>query len=94
MTILDQLLSELHEAKGPVSNTELARRLDVSPSALDGMMSVLVSAGRLVGDDGGSEGDFLACSGTACGTTCVGIDDCAFIVSPPRTHHLVIQSAR
>ena len=94
MTILDQLLSELHEARGPVSNTELARRLDVSPSALDGMMFVLVSAGRLVGDDGGFEGDFLACSGTACGTTCVGIDECAFIVATPRTHHLAIQSAR
>ena len=93
MTILDRLLYEVSGARGPISTTELGRRLGVSPSALDGMVSVLVRQGKLVGDDSASGGDVLACSGTACGTVCVGIDDCAFIASIPTSHRLVIQSA-
>ena len=88
MTILDRLLDELRAAKGPISAVELARRLDVSPSALDGMVSVLVSTGRLAGDQ--IQSDTFACSGLACGTTCVGIDECAFVVSVPTTVALVV----
>lgn len=86
MTILDRLLDELRAARGPISTTDLARRLEVSGSTLDGMMSVLVETGQLRGDE--PDGDTYACSGVACGTTCVGLDDCAFIVSAPTTVHL------
>ena len=92
MTILDRLLHELRSAKGPISNADLARRLDVAPSALDMMISVLASKGKLVGDTDSAAGEAMACSGVACGTTCVGIDNCAFVVSVPQTHRLVISS--
>ena len=87
MTILDHLLDELRAAKGPISTTDLARRLEVSESTLDGMISVLVATGQLKGDE--PSGDTYACSGVACGTKCVGLDECAFIVSVPTTVHLV-----
>ena len=88
MTILDRLLDELRAAKGPISSVELARRLDVSTAALDGMVSVLVSTRRLAGDP--AQSDTIACSGLACGTACVGIDECAFVVSVPTTVTLVV----
>lgn len=89
MTILDHLLAELRTAKGPISTSDLARRLEVSESALDGMMSVLIATGQLKGDE--SQGDTYACSSVACGTTCVGLDDCTFIVSVPSTVALVLE---
>ena len=91
MTILDRLLDEVRAAKGPIRASDLARRLDVSESALDGMVSVLVTNGRLSGSEVESGDEMVACSGIACGTSCVGLDDCAFIVSVPQTHHLVIE---
>ncbi len=94
MTILDRLLDELQSAKGPIGSSELARRLDVAPSALDGMVSVLVANGRLRGDADPTQAETVACSGLACGTACVGLDECAFIVSVPQTHRLVIGSAK
>ena len=93
MTILDRLLDEVSEARGPISTAELGRRLAVSPSALEGMVSVLARQGKLVRDASVADGDVLACSGSLCGATCVGLDDCAFIASVPTTHRLVIQSA-
>ena len=89
MTILDHLLAELRTAKGPISTSDLARRLEVSESALDGMMAVLIATGQLSGDE--PQGDTYACSGVACGTTCVGLEDCAFIVSVPTTVALVVE---
>ena len=89
MTILDRLLDELRAAKGPISTRDLARRLEVSESALDGMMSVLVATGRLKGEE--SQGDTYACSGVACGTNCVGLDDCVFVVSVPTAVRLVLE---
>lgn len=89
MTILDHLLAELRTAKGPISTSDLARRLEVSESALDGMMAVLIATGQLRGDE--PRGDTYACSGVACGTKCVGLEDCAFIVSVPTTVALVVE---
>ena len=93
MTILDRLLDEVASARGPISTAELGRRLDVSPSALDGMISVLVRRGKLVGDEAGADGAVVACSGTACGASCVGLEDCVFVASVPTAHRLVIQPA-
>ena len=91
MTILDRLIHEVEAARGPITSKEIARRIGVSGSTLDGMVSVLVATGRLAGNAGpGTEP--IACSGVACGTSCVGIDDCAFIVAVPQSHQLVIGS--
>jgi hypothetical protein len=92
MTILDELVAEIRHARGPVRSKDLADRLGIAPSALDGMLTVLVANGTLATGTATS-GDAIACSGAACGATCVGADECAFTVSVPSTHHLVIGSA-
>ena len=91
MTILDQLLAEIHRTRGPVRSKDLADRLGIAPSALDGMLAVLVANGTLATGSAASS-DAIACSGAACGATCVGTDECAFVASVPRTHHLMIDS--
>lgn len=94
MTILDRVLAELRGAKGPIRSNELATRIGVSPSTLEGMVSVLVSKGRLAGSGSGPVEDVIACSGVACGTSCVGLDKCAFIANVPESYALVIESPR
>jgi len=91
MTILDRLLDELRAAKGPISSSELASRIDVSASALDGMLGVLITTGKLEGSSSTTE-EFVACSGTACGATCVGLDKCPFIVDVPEVFSLVVET--
>lgn len=90
MTILDRVLGELREAKGPIRSTDLAARVGVSESALSGMVLVLIAKGKLAGSETESFEDVVACSGLACGTSCVGLDECPFIADVPDTIALVI----
>lgn len=92
MTILDRVLSELRNAKGPILSTELAAKVEVTDAALAGMISVLVSKGRLTGTEPEPIDEVVWCSGTACGSTCVGLDECPFIVEVPDSYALVIES--
>jgi hypothetical protein len=90
MTILDRVLSELRDAKGPIRSTNLAARVGVSESALSGMVAVLVAKGELARGASEPLDDVVACSGLACGRSCVGLDSCAFIAVIPETTALVI----
>jgi hypothetical protein len=92
MTILDTVLSELRGAKGPIRSTDLAISLRVSEEVLEGMVSVLVAKGKLVGNETAPIADVVACSGVACGTSCVGLQECPFIAEIPDTYTLVIES--
>ena len=94
MTILYRLLEELHTVKGPITSSELASRFGISDSALDGMLGVLVAKGRLEGSAGTAEEETVACSGTACGASCVGLDKCPFIADVPEVFSLVIEAPR
>jgi hypothetical protein len=94
MTILDRLLDELHAVNGPVTASALASRIGVSDSALDGMLGVLVTLGKLEGNPEMSGEGLVACSGTACGTACVGLDTCPFIVDVPEVFSLVLESPK
>lgn len=87
--ILERVLEEMAEASGPIRSTDLARRLAVSESALDGMIDVLVAKGRLLLPEE-SDLDTIACSGKACGRACVGLDKCPFIAEVPTTYTLVL----
>jgi len=90
MTILERVLRELRDARGPIRSSDLATRVGVSESALSGMVSVLVAKGKLAGTEPRSHEDVVACSGLACGRTCVGLDECPFVVDLPETVSLVI----
>jgi len=92
MTILDTVLVELRKAKGPIRSNELASKLGVSEPALEGMISVLVGKGKLAGSESAPIEDVVACSGIACGTSCVGLEKCPFIANVPESYALVIGS--
>ena len=94
MTILDSLLDELRTVKGPIKSSELASRIGVSDSALDGMLGVLVAQGKLEGSAETVDKGLVACSGTACGASCVGLDECPFTVDIPEVFSLVVESPK
>ena len=90
MTVLDRLVDELRAARGPIRSRDLANRIGVSEDSLEMMVDVLVSKGVLSGSTTPSPDETIACSGVACGATCVGLDECPFIVNVPETYTLVI----
>ena len=92
-SVLDTLLTELRTVRGPIRSADLAGRVGVSESALSGMIDVLVAKGRLSPAEDPGEGEAVACSGGACGTTCVGLDQCAFIANVPASYTLIVDSA-
>ncbi|MEN8234970.1 MAG: FeoC-like transcriptional regulator [Actinomycetota bacterium] len=87
--ILDRLLDELHTAQGPIMNSALARRLGIDESALDGMIGVLTAKGVLSVPAEFVGGDAATCSGAACGSSCVGLEKCPFVLNVPETYSLV-----
>lgn len=91
MTILDELVDELRAARGPIRSTDLARRIGVSESALSGMIGVLADKGILSAPADPTAGEVVACSGVACGSKCVGLEACPFIVDVPATYSLVVE---
>ena len=93
MMVLDQLVDELRSAGGPIRSSDLAHRIGVSEPALNGMIDVLAAKGVLSAPSDSPGGEAIACSGVACGTTCVGLDACPFIASVPDTYTLVVGSA-
>jgi hypothetical protein len=94
MTVLDALIDELRAARGPIRSTDLASRIGVSESALGGMITVLTGKGVLASPTDTATGETVACSGAACGKTCVGLEACPFIVDIPTTYSLVITPPR
>ncbi|MEA3511294.1 MAG: FeoC-like transcriptional regulator [Actinomycetota bacterium] len=91
MTVLDRLIDELRTERGPIRSSDLARRIGVSEPALGGMIDVLTAKGVLSARSDSAEGEAIACSGVACGTTCVGLDACPFIANVPDTYTLIVE---
>ena len=92
-SVLDSLLSELRAVRGPIRSADLAERVGVSESALSGMIDVLVSKGRLSPAGALGDGEAVACSGGACGSSCVGLDQCAFMANVPATYTLIVDAS-
>jgi len=83
MTVLDRVVEELRSAGGPIRLHDLAVRVGVERSALDGMLGVLVEKGRLTSSETQPITEEFACTGAACGTTCVGLSECPWVVEAP-----------
>jgi hypothetical protein len=62
--LLSQIVKEFKESGGTINLSELSRRLGVEPSALNGMLEVLVRQGRLQ--------KACAAGGGGCGGSCQG----------------------
>lgn len=82
--MLLQVLREIEQADGPVTLAELSRRLDVAPSALQGMIDFWVSKGRLqdTSAPSASDGTTHGCGTKSCSG---GPETCAYIAKMPRT---------
>lgn len=89
--MLARLLDELEASTEPLSVDALSRRLDLQPSAVEGMLDELVRMGRLRRDDPG-----VACTlsrtdqeGTPCGNTCGPVSGCPLVVRLPRSFEVI-----
>ncbi|MBN1964293.1 MAG: hypothetical protein JW910_06580 [Anaerolineae bacterium] len=88
-TMLRQVLTAFEQAHAPLSLTELARQLDVTPAMIEGMIRYWVSKGRLRERiDGTCDMETGSCS---CGS---GKGGCPYIVLMPRSYELVPEQGR
>jgi len=88
--MLKQLLEEMKNAESGVNLNDLAAKLGVERSALDGMIAYLVQTGKLKDDDQRSEAEEAAmCSSGGC-AGCPGVKGCPFVMNMPRSFSLNI----
>ena len=79
--MLNQVLREIQSARGTIRLNELAARLNVEPSALEGMITFWVSKGGL--NPVSTEGDNTACA-LPCAGSCPGAAQCPFVAKMPK----------
>ncbi len=90
--MLQQILQELEATQGPVSLSDLARKLDVERSALEGMIEFWVRKGRLKDDTQEANAIYSLCNSAACGGSCPASQECHPVTKMPRTFSLVVQN--
>lgn len=78
--MLRQVLQTVEAAGGPITLSELSRRLDIDPGALTGMLEHWAQRGRLTVDGGLA----AACATGGCGS-CSGAAACPFVARLPRS---------
>jgi len=83
--MLQQVLHEIENANAPITLQTLSHRLNIEPSALQGMIDFWVRKGRLRDDD--AVADDCSPSG-GCSDSCGGASGCAFVVDTPRSYSL------
>lgn len=90
--MLHQILHEFENAVGPVSLNDLARKLKVDRSALEGMIQFWVRKGRIKDSYVASSPALnvvkgaapSACSGLSCAGSCPGPQGCPYVMEMPR----------
>jgi hypothetical protein len=85
--MLNQLLHEIENARGPITLRELSRKLEIDPQTLEGMLQFWVRKGRIQHDD---EKDPYPNNTSACSSSCSGPTNCAFIAKMPKTYSLLV----
>jgi hypothetical protein len=83
--MLQKVLNEVKRAGGTVNLNELALKLNVERSALDGMIQFWIRKGRIRDDDLAESQPFEACQTNGCAGNCPGPKGCPFVMTPPRT---------
>ena len=86
--MLQLILQEIESAGGTVNLTDLSRKMDVDPGALEGMLDFWVRKGRLRRSHQGSGGEFCS-TRLACAGSCGGAEGCPFVMRMPHTFSLV-----
>ena len=90
--VLQQVLRELEATQGPVSLSDLARKLDIERNALKGMIEFWVRKGRLKDDAQEAKVIYGLCSGAICGESCSTSQKCHIVTAGPRTFSLVLHN--
>jgi hypothetical protein len=85
--MLQQVLTEIQQADGPITVNELSRKLGLERSALQGMIEFWVRKGRLRDDDA-LAADEAVCDTGSCGDSCHGLAACPFTAKMPRSYSL------
>lgn len=78
--MLKQVLNEMQAARGTVRLNELATRLNVETSALEGMIAFWVSRGKMNPVSLDSQGTNCA---SPCAGSCPGVNECPFVAKMP-----------
>ncbi len=79
--MLRQVLQTVEAAEGPITLSELSRRLDIAPGALAGMLEHWAQRGRLTVESGAAS---PCADGGGCGS-CSGAMACPFVARLPRS---------
>jgi DNA-binding Lrp family transcriptional regulator len=91
--MLNQVLSEIQQANGPITINELSRKMGIDSSALQGMIDFWVRKGRLRDDDALVE-DEAACDTGSCGDNCFGLSACPFTAKMPKSYSIPVNKVR
>ncbi|KPL71989.1 hypothetical protein ADN00_15920 [Ornatilinea apprima] len=83
--MLSQILKEIQDHNGSISLAQLSRSMEISPSALEGMLETLVSMGKLQNDaaschPGENPGGCAFCSSKGA---------CPLVMAMPKSYSLV-----
>ena len=83
--MLQKVLDELQASRGTAQLNELAVRLNVEPSALEGMLAFWASKGRIapVVIEGGTASCAAPCAGA-----CPGAAECPFVAKMPKMYEV------
>lgn len=79
--MLGRVLRELQDGKGTLRLEDLARRMEIEPSALKGLIDFWVRKGRLT--LAADEDAPSAVCASACGPACPGAAQCVFVARMP-----------
>ena len=88
--MLQQVLREIRSAGGTINLNELAGKLNIEPSALEGMIQFWIRKGRLKETDVARQPAGQACDIASCTCSCPGPQGCPYIMAPPRTLSITI----
>ncbi len=82
--MLNQVLREIENSRGPITIGELSRKMGVEPTALEGMIQFWVHKERLKSEDDQINGAVCSCGTGA--NSCAPVSDCVFIAKMPKTY--------
>jgi hypothetical protein len=87
--MLQQVLQEIKASGGPINLNELARRLNMERSALDGMIQFWIRKGRLKETDIYTDVPGDVCASGTC--HCSGPQNCPFVMTLPRSYSIKLR---
>lgn len=89
--MLRDVLQELKQAQGPINLNELSRKLNIEPSALQGMILFWVQKGRLQDETQATRVILESCS--SCEGACPGPQTCPLVMKMPKSYTLTDHDA-